>query len=113
MPTNTQVFQWLDAMFANQSYFYNTAIDTWSFATLRAQLSALSVQATGVNISQALLNPAYNMNARLNWKLGCQRGVTGTPTIFINGALTGIDESWTVSEWQALINGLLAGSDDL
>jgi protein-disulfide isomerase len=44
-----------------------------------------------------------------DFELGCQRGVSGTPTIFINGALTTIDVAWTFAQWKTL----LAGSDEL
>jgi protein-disulfide isomerase len=113
MPTDALAVQWADAVFANQNTFNNSILDSWSFAQLREELTAFSIATTGVNISSSLLNPAVNVIVRRDFELGCQRGVSGTPTIFINGALTTIDVTWTFAQWQSLINGLLAGSDDL
>jgi protein-disulfide isomerase len=33
--------------------------------------------------------------------------VSGTPMFFVNGALSAADESWTVAQWQQLIDQLL------
>jgi len=37
-------------------------------------------------------------------------GVSGTPTFFINGVAIDADPQWSVSDWQSLIDPLLAPS---
>lgn len=51
-----------------------------------------------------------NMNTRVSWKYATTRGVSGTPTFFVNDINVPADSTWTLQEWTALIDPLLAPS---
>jgi protein-disulfide isomerase len=51
---------------------------------------------------------AVDRAARLEFKNAGNNGVTGTPTIFINGSITVIDNATTVDDWVGVIDALLA-----
>ena len=54
-------------------------------------------------------NDVHNteMNTRYIWKYGAAKGVSGTPTAFINGVM--LDEFPTsVRQWMNLLNGVYA-----
>ncbi len=49
------------------------------------------------------------MNTRISWKYATTRGVSGTPTFFVNDInIPDADSTWTLAQWQALIDPLLA-----
>lgn len=50
------------------------------------------------------------MNTRVSWKYATTRGVSGTPTFFVNDINVPADSTWTLAQWQALINPLLPES---
>ena len=40
-------------------------------------------------------------------RYGCSRGVAGTPTFLLNGVYISADASWSLSDWQSVINPIL------
>lgn len=40
-------------------------------------------------------------------------GVSGTPTFLINGVATSADASWSLSDWQSVIDPILASNNVL
>jgi len=40
------------------------------------------------------------------WKWAATRGVSGTPTFAVNGVMTDADQTWTLSDWENLLNPL-------
>lgn len=106
------VYDWLEAMFANQPSFGNsaTANMTWNevdtlFGNLAESTKAINIPAD--QFVASVNNPNFDEATRVSWKLSCARGVSGTPTFFVNGALSTADESWTVAQWKQLIDQLL------
>ena len=47
--------------------------------------------------------------ARYAWKYGCSRGVSGTPFYMINGVLDPNAVTYSVSDWEKMIDKLMAG----
>ena len=47
--------------------------------------------------------------ARYAWKYGCSRGVSGTPFFMINGVIDPNAGSYTVDQWEKIIETLMAG----
>jgi len=106
------VFAWLEAVFAAQEQFGNGATSNDSFVQITNMFGKLAEQTAGVNIPQAqfvadLNNGNYDEDSRISWKLSCSRGVSGTPTFFVNGARVAADSSWTAQQWVALIKQVL------
>jgi protein-disulfide isomerase len=108
------VFLWMEAVFAHQTAFGNNATMNSTWLQVANQFGVLASTTAGVEIPAAqfvsgLMNEDLNEDARVSWKIGCSRGVSGTPTFFVNGVRSAADETWTVAQWQALINPLLMG----
>lgn len=105
------VWKWIDAVFANQESFgYDYSINA-TRAQLNAKFGQLYATTFGASASafvNAYADPTLNNNARISWKYGCSRGVSGTPFFFVNGVLTDASADWSLSQWQALIDPLLA-----
>jgi len=53
------------------------------------------------------LKTQNNLDVRTNWKMGCTRGVSGTPTFFVNGVVVQASPSWSVADWKSVIDPLL------
>jgi protein-disulfide isomerase len=68
--------------------------------------------AGSTGIDRGLIAERFRSNevltdTRLEFKLAGKNGVSGTPTVFVNGALTCIDNSTTLEDWTRLIDSLL------
>lgn len=113
--------------------YTNTQVNAL-FATTAANVSGVSAAA----FLNELNNDAnLNMDTRISWKYGCQRTVTGTPSFWVNGTLTtcsrlcwqvlaklpppshthtraglpvAADSTWTLADWQALLDPLFSNS---
>ena len=48
------------------------------------------------------------MEAQYAWKYGCSRGVSGTPLFMINGVLDPNAGSYSVNDWEKVIDKLMA-----
>jgi predicted DsbA family dithiol-disulfide isomerase len=59
-------------------------------------------------LSERFKTNSIDRAARLEFKNAGNNGVTGTPTIFVNGSLTVIDNSTTIDEWVEVIESLLS-----
>jgi len=102
-----------DAMWIRQGEFSDmstlnlTQKDMW-------QLYATVAQSVGVDPVKFIPLMDYTDNtdydARIEWKNSASRGVYGTPTFFVNGALVDADGDWTVDQWRKLLDPLLATS---
>lgn len=55
----------------------------------------------------------FDAAARINWKYATTRGVYGTPMFFVNGVYVTDDASWTLQQWQSVINPLLSKKYEL
>jgi protein-disulfide isomerase len=59
-------------------------------------------------VAERFKDRATERAARLEFKNAGNNGVTGTPTVFINGSITVIDNATTVDDWVSVIDSLLA-----
>lgn len=95
-------------VFHNQDSFSNENLSNLTEPEINSLISREVVEEWNGTISEsevlsALRNGTYNSEARVSWKLGCQRNVAGTPTHFINGIR--VDDSWEFGyeEWANLL----------
>ncbi len=110
--TDAAALAWLNYMFSGgQNNFEtsavqnNTLLETWSLLATTAEA------VTGVPAASVLAgfnNDDINENTRISWKFACSRSVTGTPSFFVNGLPVQADETWTLAEWQQLLDPLFA-----
>ena len=74
-----------------------------SFATLAAQtVPSITAAAFQAGYGDSNLDEA----ARVAWKYACSRSVTGTPSFFVNGLPVAADATWTLAQWQELLDPL-------
>jgi thiol-disulfide isomerase/thioredoxin len=91
---------------------FGSAASNLTEADVVARLSDIAASA-GVSYDVFLAgmkNSDRNMDARISWKYGCSRGVSGTPTFFVNGVPVAAESWWTVAEWKQVIDPLVGVS---
>jgi protein-disulfide isomerase len=55
----------------------------------------------------AMQNPRFEADSRVDWKYGCSRAVYGTPTYHLNGVYISASPAWTTAHWRKIIDPLL------
>ncbi|KAA0148818.1 hypothetical protein FNF29_06443 [Cafeteria roenbergensis] len=112
LTASSSPFAWMEAVFAAQEQFGNGATAGMSMTEVIAAFGKLASQSAGVNIPAATfindMNQVSNdARTRISWKLGCARGVSGTPTFFANGARFSPGSSWSASDWTAFFRQVM------
>jgi len=100
----------LDFFFAQQSNFWNNALDNATYTQVQAQLGEMLVLnklTTAAAFVKGMADPYVNNDARISWKYGCSRTVSGTPTFFVNGVFLNADPTWTLADWRSVLDPLL------
>eukprot|EP00475_Leptophrys_vorax_P001874 TRINITY_DN1105_c0_g1_i1.p2 TRINITY_DN1105_c0_g1~~TRINITY_DN1105_c0_g1_i1.p2 ORF type:complete len:253 (-),score=71.97 TRINITY_DN1105_c0_g1_i1:85-843(-) len=106
-----EVFNWIQAIYDNIDTFSGD-LDTMTPAQVKKTYAAIAAKA-GIDssvVAGGFTNSQYNEDARVSWKYGCSRGVSGTPTFFINGVSVSGDSTWGLADWEFVIDPLLAPS---
>lgn len=97
-----------------QQQFWNAAVANMSANQVQAAMASVAQSVTGV--SAAAIVDALNNNddlneaTRISWKYGCQRTVTGTPSFWVNGLPVAADSTWTLADWQQLLDPLYSNA---
>jgi len=109
------VFKYIQLMFDVQEKYSGKAAEDLAYNKVVA-LIANDMEAAGLckasTMSDGLRSSKVNDLQRVQWKVGCSRGIAGTPSFFINGVLVDdIEPDWKLDQWKKLIDPLLkAGS---
>jgi hypothetical protein len=103
-------------MFQQQGAFYNAVTMGNSTNQIVAALSSLvAANMPGISASafaNGIADPNLNENTRISWKYSASRYTTGTPNVMVNQLQQEqIDETWTLQDWQALLDPLFQGAD--
>lgn len=104
-----KTFSYMAAMFNSQPRFS----DSSSFNdSTNAILTEMSMVASSFGVDPEgfvfdIINNKFSTETRTDWKLGCRRGVAGTPWFFINGVEVMGSPTWTVDDWKKIIDPLL------
>ncbi|CAI5491463.1 unnamed protein product [Closterium sp. Naga37s-1] len=107
-------FDWIDGVFDAQDDLSLSA--TWQKTPeqVAAQLARLASERLGIDEERfkgAFLDAEVEWRTRLAFKYGCSRAVVGTPTFLLNGVAVPIAAAeWTIYEWRALLDPLVAPS---
>ena len=93
-----------DALFAAQASFQTDATVNVTQRELFERILAPVAQAVGVGSEAAFVARMTNADptndvARVGWKFGAARGVSGTPTFAANGVISDDLASWTLDMW--------------
>ena len=101
---NTEVFQFIDWIFKNQNS-YLSGSSTLSEPQVKSKLCNETSTAlklfTKAQCDQEFSGNAHNWNTRVSWKYGTYNGVSGTPTVFLNGVE--VDAPETYNDWVKLL----------
>jgi predicted DsbA family dithiol-disulfide isomerase len=95
----------------DQDKFTNSALSGLTEPAVIELFVNYASQHTGIpvpDLTERFNDKATDRAARLEFKNAANNGVTGTPTIFINGSLTVIDNATKVEDWVSVIDSLLA-----
>lgn len=103
--------QFVDRLYnGDQDLFSNTALQDVSeinipntMLTYVSKTFSIDLQELTNHYSKAEVKSAASME----YNFGALHGITGTPTIFINGVATEIGPETTIDEWKAVIDPLL------
>lgn len=103
----------LELFFKYQENYYNVPTYTMSRADIVDKLSKLAVVAVGKNLQSAFLagfnDSQTDSAARISFKYGCSRGVSGTPFFFVNGIpLPDYGTALNLKKWRSIIDPLFA-----
>nr|CAD1830558.1 unnamed protein product [Ananas comosus var. bracteatus] len=85
----SSVYPLLELFFKNQENYYNGPTTNMSRAAITEDISKLAVRAVGNSLLADFLSgfqdSATDQAARVSFKYGCSRGVSGAPFFFVNG----------------------------
>jgi protein-disulfide isomerase len=109
--STAKVVSYMTNMFKSQSAWWN---DPTRNVTINAVIASLSAWVAELNIgvsaaafTSGINDDDINEETRVSWKYGCSRGVLGTPTFLLNGVYIPADSTWTLADWQTVIDPLL------
>jgi protein-disulfide isomerase len=108
-----KIYQYATKIFDNQQMWYNDATKSMTMPQVIDSLASY-VDRVGLISKSAFLNGMTNDDindeTRISWKYACSRGVTGTPTFFINGVATSASSAWSLDDWKSVIDPILASN---
>mmetsp|Transcript_608 Transcript_608/g.2216 ORF Transcript_608/g.2216 Transcript_608/m.2216 type:complete len:271 (-) Transcript_608:160-972(-) len=109
---NRIVQQYTELIFQNQEMFDDASTDMLSAAEVKSMFGSLVQQNMGVPSApfvDALSHGApADQATRTSWKFACGgRSVSGTPSYMVNGVTVAAESTWTLQQWQSLLNPLL------
>lgn len=103
------MWTYINMVFANQSQFSNPATFQQTQVQIQANLATLvdhyMPQYSQVFASGLQYGSQADSEARISWKYGCYRGITGTPTFFANGVAIDGAENFSSDDWRNFLNG--------
>jgi len=105
------VADWTTQVFINQNSFSNDATSKLTRLQVLNAFASLSESKSILPSSTMLAglqDPNLDWDTRVSWKYACSRTLSGTPTFLINGVAVEGSPSWSLSDWQSVIDPLLA-----
>jgi hypothetical protein len=111
--TDAAALAWINYMFSGgqENFWDDGPVQNMTTLQIYDLYASTAAQVTGVNAQDflnGLQDDNLNENTRISWKFACSRGVTGTPSLFVNGLPVQADSTWTLAEWQQLLDPLFA-----
>jgi len=103
------IWNYLALTFYNQDYFSNQNTTYMTQEEVKENFANLTVwlmpDYSGILMKGLEDGNQYDTEARISWKYGCSRGVTGTPTYMANGVAINGAGSFTAAQWRNFLNG--------
>ncbi|KAG9442790.1 hypothetical protein H6P81_018644 [Aristolochia fimbriata] len=102
----------LEKFFKDQEKFYNKPTHNMSRASVVSHIAKFMSKVLGnsslPDIESGFEDTKTDQAARVSFKYGCSRGVTGTPYFFVNGfPLPGAGSPLDYNQWRSIIDPLL------
>jgi 2-hydroxychromene-2-carboxylate isomerase len=111
----TALLQYTDLLFSSHQSDYSNAATLnqtiHSVIQSLAQLQATAGIIPAKSFLAGIANGDINEETRVSWKYTCSRSVVGTPTFLLNGVFISADASWSLSDWQSVIDPLIKAQD--
>ncbi|KAL5725830.1 hypothetical protein ACHQM5_008927 [Ranunculus cassubicifolius] len=109
---STVTYSMLEHFFKNQEKFYNAPTHNMSRASVIKRISSLVVKVVGSSllssVESGFSDRATDLITRVSFKYSCTRGVSGTPTFFVNGfLLPDNDTTIDYNGWRSIIDPLV------
>jgi len=105
------IYKYATEMFKHQAEWYNSATAKMTIPqvvdSIASFVDTLSI-VTKEKFLAGMMDDDINDETRISWKYACSRGVVATPTFLINGVITSADASWSLKDWQSVIDPILA-----
>ena len=103
------IWTYINYIFAIQTLFYNQATASLTQEQVQQKLvglvNKLLPNYAGVFEKGLEYGTPFDYEARISWKYGCSRGVTGAPVYLANGVRINGADSFTAAQWGNFLNG--------
>ncbi|XP_052072274.1 uncharacterized protein LOC127710458 isoform X2 [Mytilus californianus] len=108
MTNGNMTFIWSQNVYSHLDIFYDKTLTEDQVISKMVEL-AKSMGLPEVKFKQLATNSRINHECRVEWKHGCSRGVTSTPTFMINDIIVAEDDQANRSEadWIRIIDPIL------
>ncbi|OAY77814.1 hypothetical protein ACMD2_03165 [Ananas comosus] len=108
----SSVYPLLELFFKNQENYYNGPTTNMSRAAITEDMSKLAVRVVGnsllADFMSGFQDSATDQAARVSFKYGCSRGVSGAPFFFVNGfVLPDAGSPLDYDTWEGILEPLL------
>jgi len=105
------VITYVTNIFQDQANWYNAPTRNMTIDSVISSLSAwtekLNIGVSASSFSKGINDDDINEETRVSWKYACSRSVLATPTFMMNGVYISADATWTLADWQSVIDPLL------
>lgn len=106
-------YDWFAAIYAGLDELSNDATANMTEPEVIGLLASFAEKCCNISLdafeSQMAIKD-YESETRTDWKYSCSRGVSGTPTYFLNDVPIAAEQTWTLEDWKKVIDPLLAGT---
>jgi len=103
------IWAYFELIFASQNLFTNAATANQTQEQIHKTLASTVTFAlpaySGIFEKGLEAGTPFDSEARISWKYGCSRGVTGAPVYFANGVRVDGADSFTAAQWRNFLNG--------
>lgn len=111
---NESFWKYVDLLYDQQYKFSNQMTEDMIYSEVLDIFAKFAVQ-VGVDYDQFMLNfkntQLSDYAVRGSWKYGCDNGVSGTPTYYINGVESPASSEWTFEDWTKYLDTFFKPGD--
>lgn len=105
-------YDWFQAIYSDLDPLSNDATMNMTKNEVMSLLANYAQKCCNISASLFTTHMAeqeFESETRTAWKYSCTRSVSGTPTYFLNDVPIAAEQTWTLKEWEQVIDPLLSG----